>query len=50
MVYFYSGVDTCREIEAAGATVLAARLSYAGELGWELYAPVTEAGALSTTR
>ena len=37
---------TCREIEAAGATVLAARLSYAGELGWELYAPVTEAGAL----
>jgi glycine cleavage system aminomethyltransferase T/glycine/D-amino acid oxidase-like deaminating enzyme len=35
---------TCREIELGGATVLAARISYVGELGWELYAPI-ELGA-----
>jgi heterotetrameric sarcosine oxidase gamma subunit len=38
------GFGTCREIEAAGLTVLASRISYVGELGWELYAPI-EAGA-----
>ena len=31
---------TGREIEVGWATVLALRISYAGELGWELYAPV----------
>jgi glycine cleavage system aminomethyltransferase T/glycine/D-amino acid oxidase-like deaminating enzyme len=30
---------TCREIEAEGMTVLASRISYVGELGWELYVP-----------
>lgn len=28
---------TAREVRVAGATVLAQRISYAGELGWELY-------------
>jgi heterotetrameric sarcosine oxidase gamma subunit len=35
---------TSREIELGGATVLASRISYVGELGWELYAPI-ELGA-----
>jgi glycine cleavage system aminomethyltransferase T/glycine/D-amino acid oxidase-like deaminating enzyme len=35
---------TCAEIELGGATVLASRISYVGELGWELYAPI-ELGA-----
>jgi 4-methylaminobutanoate oxidase (formaldehyde-forming) len=29
---------TCRRMQVAGCAVLAARLSYTGELGWELYA------------
>jgi heterotetrameric sarcosine oxidase gamma subunit len=33
---------TCREIELGGVTVLASRISYVGELGWELYAPIEE--------
>src|SRR6516162_7620178 len=33
---------TCREIELGGVTVLASRISYVGELGWELYAPLEE--------
>jgi glycine cleavage system aminomethyltransferase T/glycine/D-amino acid oxidase-like deaminating enzyme len=33
---------TCREIELAGVTVLASRISYVGELGWELHAPIEE--------
>ena len=33
---------TCREIELGGVTVLASRISYVGELGWELYAPMEE--------
>jgi len=37
---------TIREIPLAGATVRAARLSYVGELGWELYVPVEMAAAL----
>ncbi len=36
--------STCRPIEAAGLGVLASRISYVGELGWELYAPM-ETGA-----
>lgn len=35
-----------RTIEAAGIEVLALRMSYVGELGWELYAPNHQAGAL----
>jgi heterotetrameric sarcosine oxidase gamma subunit len=35
---------TCREVEIGGLTVLASRISYVGELGWELYCPM-EAGA-----
>jgi glycine cleavage system aminomethyltransferase T/glycine/D-amino acid oxidase-like deaminating enzyme len=37
---------TCREIEADGVTVLASRISYVGELGWELHLPVEQASRL----
>jgi len=33
---------TCREIEIGGTVVLASRISYVGELGWELHAPVEQ--------
>jgi len=33
------GFGTCREIELGGVTVLASRISYVGELGWELHVP-----------
>jgi glycine cleavage system aminomethyltransferase T len=33
---------TCREIEIGGIVVLASRISYVGELGWELYAPIEQ--------
>ncbi len=36
---------TCRPIEIGGIMVLASRISYVGELGWELHAPIEE-GAL----
>jgi 4-methylaminobutanoate oxidase (formaldehyde-forming) len=36
----------CRTITVAGRPVLAARLSYTGELGWELYAAPADAPAL----
>ncbi|MFI5035298.1 MAG: FAD-dependent oxidoreductase [Acidimicrobiales bacterium] len=32
----------CRTIEVAGVRVLASRISYIGELGWELYVPMEE--------
>ena len=35
---------TCRPVDIGGAIVLASRISYVGELGWELYVPM-EAGA-----
>ncbi|HQV91208.1 MAG TPA: aminomethyltransferase family protein, partial [Phycicoccus sp.] len=35
---------TCREIEVGNLHVLASRISYVGEYGWELYTPM-EAGA-----
>lgn len=35
---------TCREIELGSLDVLASRISYVGELGWELYVPM-ESGA-----
>ena len=37
---------TGREIEVGWASVLALRVSYVGELGWELYAPVESLAAL----
>jgi glycine cleavage system aminomethyltransferase T/glycine/D-amino acid oxidase-like deaminating enzyme len=37
---------TCQEIEAEGMTVLASRISYVGELGWELYVPAEQGGKL----
>jgi glycine cleavage system aminomethyltransferase T len=36
------GFGTCREVEIGGVTVLASRLSYVGELGWELYVPMEQ--------
>ncbi len=33
---------SCREIELAGTVVLASRISYVGELGWELYVPMEQ--------
>jgi len=37
---------TCREIEVGGMTVLASRISYVGELGWELYVPIEQGAKL----
>jgi glycine cleavage system aminomethyltransferase T/glycine/D-amino acid oxidase-like deaminating enzyme len=37
---------TCREITVKGVTVLASRISYVGELGWELYVAMDDATAL----
>jgi heterotetrameric sarcosine oxidase gamma subunit len=33
---------TCREVEIGGVRVLASRISYVGELGWELHAPMEQ--------
>ena len=33
---------TCREVEIGGVMVLASRISYVGELGWELYVPIEQ--------
>ncbi len=40
------GMLTCREIEVAGVTALASRISYVGELGWELYVAMDDAARL----
>ena len=37
---------TCRDIEVAGLTVLASRISYVGELGWELHVPMEQGARL----
>ncbi len=37
---------TCRELEVSGVPVLASRISYVGELGWELYVPMDRAAEL----
>jgi len=37
------GFLTCREISLGGTRVLASRISYVGELGWELYVPFADA-------
>jgi heterotetrameric sarcosine oxidase gamma subunit len=33
---------TCREIEIGSTVALASRISYVGELGWELYVPIEQ--------
>ncbi len=43
------GFGTCREIEAGGIVVLASRISYVGELGWELHAPAEQGARLWDT-
>ncbi len=40
---------TCRYIEVGSCRVLASRISYVGELGWELYAPMETGGRLWDT-
>ncbi len=40
------GFLTCREIEVGGTRVLASRISYVGELGWELYVAMDDAAEL----
>ncbi len=40
------GFLTCREIEVRGIPVLASRISYVGELGWELYVAMDRAAEL----
>jgi glycine cleavage system aminomethyltransferase T/glycine/D-amino acid oxidase-like deaminating enzyme len=37
---------SCREIQVAGVNVLASRISYVGELGWELYVDMADAAGL----
>src|SRR6516164_4526317 len=36
------GFGTCRDIEIGGVVVLASRISYVGELGWELHVPIEQ--------
>ena len=43
------GLGTCRELEIGGVTVLAARISQVGELGWELHAPIEQGARLWDT-
>jgi glycine cleavage system aminomethyltransferase T len=38
--------STCRAIDVDGIAVLANRLSYVGELGWEIYCPMEEGARL----
>jgi glycine cleavage system aminomethyltransferase T/glycine/D-amino acid oxidase-like deaminating enzyme len=40
------GFLTCRDIQVAGIPVLASRISYVGELGWELYVDADNAATL----
>ena len=39
----------CRTIEAGGLELLASRISYVGDLGWELYAPIEQGARLWDT-
>ena len=43
------GFGSCREIEVGGIVVLASRISYVGELGWELHAPIEQGARLWDT-
>jgi len=40
---------TCQAVEIGGVTVLASRISYVGELGWELYVPAEQGARLWDT-
>jgi len=40
------GFGTCRNIEVGSLTVLASRISYVGELGWELHVPMEHGAKL----
>ena len=40
------GFGTCRTIEIDSLSVLASRISYVGELGWELYVPIEQGARL----
>jgi heterotetrameric sarcosine oxidase gamma subunit len=40
------GFGTCRTIEVGPVSVLASRISYVGELGWELYCPMEQGAKL----
>ncbi len=40
---------TCRTIELGSLRVLASRISYVGDLGWELYVPIEQAAKLWVT-
>ena len=40
------GFGTCRTIEVGPISVLASRISYVGELGWELYCPMEQGARL----
>jgi glycine cleavage system aminomethyltransferase T/glycine/D-amino acid oxidase-like deaminating enzyme len=41
--------STCRFIDIGGVRVLASRISYVGELGWELHAPIEQGARLWDT-
>ncbi len=43
------GFLTCREVQVAGTPTLASRISYVGELGWELYVAMDAAADLWET-
>jgi len=43
------GFLTCREIQVKGTPVLASRISYVGELGWELYVAMDDAAEVWET-
>jgi glycine cleavage system aminomethyltransferase T len=40
------GFSTCRELEIDSLSVLASRISYVGDLGWELYVPMEQGARL----
>jgi heterotetrameric sarcosine oxidase gamma subunit len=40
------GFGGCRDIEVESISVLASRISYVGELGWELYVPIEQGAKL----
>ena len=40
------GFGSCRRIEVGSLAVLASRISYVGELGWELYVPMEQGAQL----
>jgi glycine cleavage system aminomethyltransferase T len=43
------GFGTCRDIEMGGIVALASRISYVGELGWELHVPIEQGARLWDT-